>query len=495
MTEPSAARTGGGGAWLAAMLVAAAANAQNPAAVGNLHGTVVDEQSQALPAVAVTLRGPGATATSTTGSKGDFRFLNLPPAAYSVTLERPGFQTVRRDVSLALGQNAVLTITMSVAAEEAVTVHGEAPVLDSRETQTGATFERKELDTIPTSRDPWAILRQVPGVLLANMNVNGNASGVQSVFVGKGAHSDQNTYNLDGVAITDMAGTGGTPLYFDFDSLQDIEVVTGGSDPSLATPGVSVNMVTRRGTNQFKGSGRLYYFFPSSEGSADQAASSGSWDYGLEAGGPLWKDHLWLWGAGAGNNIKGETVFLPDGETFRSANDLRQWNAKLDAQLFPANSLTLFYNHYDKVFDGRGAGPDRSLLASWNQTTPTSVYKAEDSQVLSQSLFASIYFSYLGDNFTLTPVGGVDQQADLDADYVWQNSYLLYSSRRPQHQAGIDRLRLLRDRESEPRAQVRVRLQAHADRLADGVARRSARRPTSTPCSRWSRGGRTRNTR
>ncbi len=130
-------------------------------------------------------------------------------------------------------------------------------------------------------------------------------------------------------------------------------------------------------------------------------------------------------------------MLLPDGEPFRSANKLHQWNAKLEAQPVAANTLTLFYNHFDKVFDGRDAGPTRSLSAGWNQTTPTSIYKADDSHVLSEKLFASVYFSYLGGDFTLTPVGGLDKQADLDTDYVWQNSYLYYRSRRPQHQAGL----------------------------------------------------------
>jgi len=418
------------------MLLTTIASAQVPAPAGNLYGTAFDEQGKALSGVTVTLRGPGAPATTTTSLNGDFHFLNLSPGDYSVTLERSGFQTVQRDVSLALGQNAVLPVTMAIAAEtEAVTVSAEAPVMDRRKTETGAIFERKDLDTIPTTRDPWAILRQVPGVLVANMNVNGGASDVQSIFVGKGAHSDQNTYNLDGVAVTSVGGA--TPLYFDFESFQDIEIATGGSDPALSTPGVSLNMVTRRGTNQLRGSGRAFYFFPSSEGSSLQQASYGSWDYGLEAGGPLWKDHIWLWGAGAGNDIPGATVLLPDGEPFRSANKIHQWNAKLDAQIVPANTLTLFFNQFNKVFDGRDAGPNKSLSSSWDQTTPTSAYRVDDSQVLSEKLFASVYFSYLGNNFTLTPVGGLNAQANLDGNLVWQNSYLYYKNRAPQHQAGL----------------------------------------------------------
>jgi Carboxypeptidase regulatory-like domain len=417
-------------AFLGALLLAAATFGQNPLPSGNLYGTVLDEQYKSMPGVSVNLSGPGAPQTAVTNPHGDFHFLNLPPGTYSLAIERAGFATIQRDLAIALGRNEVLTLTMAVAAEkEALTVHAESSTLDSRKIETGATFERSELDTIPTTRDPWAILRQVPGVLVANMNVNGSDTGAQSLFVGKGSHVDQNTYNLDGVTIN--------LSYFDFDSLQNIEVVTGGSDPVLATPGVSLNLVTRRGTNELKGSGRADYFFPSSVDSPNQVPSHGGWDYGLEAGGPIWKDHLWLWGAGARNDVPGQTFFLPDGEPVRQKSELQHWNAKLNAQPAPANSLTLFYLHFDKLVEGRGAGPSRSQESTLNQTTPQAAYKVEDSHVFSEKLFASIYFSHLSGDFTLTPQGGLDKQADLDADYVWRNSYFVYRSHDSQRQAGL----------------------------------------------------------
>lgn len=416
--------------FLGILLLAALASGQNPLPSGNLYGTALDPEGKSVPGVTVELRGPGAPQSAITDRTGDFRFLYLSPGTYSLTLERTGFAQVSRDVDVALGQNAVLTVTLPVAgAEEAVTVSGESSALDSRETETGATFERKELDTIPTTRDPWAILRQVPGVLVASMNVNGSDTGTQSVFVGKGSHADQNTYNLDGVAINIS--------YFDFDSLGDIEVVTGGSDPALATPGVALNLVTRRGTNELKGSGRGYYFFPSSVGSSDQVPSDGGYDYGLEAGGPLWKDRLWLWGAYARNAVPGQTFFLPEGEPVRRTSHLEHWNAKLNAQPAPANSLTLFYLHFDKLVDGRGADPYRSQESTWNQTTPTAVYKIEDSHVLSEKLFASIYLSHVSGEFTLTPEGGRDPQVNIDMAGVVRNSNLFYQSRFPQNQAGL----------------------------------------------------------
>ena len=131
-------------------------------------------------------------------------------------------------------------------ATEAITVGGET-VLDNREVPTGATYRPKELESIPTTRDPWAILRQAPGVLLDGVNVGGGIPPPRPIFVGKGSHPDQNSYELDGVAIS-LGGI--SPIFFDFDSLSDIEVATGGSDPSLATPGVTLSVVTKRGTNE-----------------------------------------------------------------------------------------------------------------------------------------------------------------------------------------------------------------------------------------------------
>ena len=100
-------------------------------------------------------------------------------------------------------------------------------------------------------------------------------------------------------------------------------MATGGSDPALSTPGVTVNLVTKRGTNTIAGSGRGLY------------TGASQWDYGLQIGGPLWKDHVWLWGAGASNSFLGQTFFLPDAESVRSRETSELWNAKLTAQVAP----------------------------------------------------------------------------------------------------------------------------------------------------------------
>ena len=407
------------------LLLAATSFGQNLLPSGNLYGTAVDEQGRSLAGITVTLTGPAASQVATTDARGDFHFLNLSPGAYSVTLEHAGFGTVRRDITVQLGKNAVLSVTMPVAGTaEAFTVSGQAPVVDSRKTETGATYGQGELQSIPTTRDPAAILRQVPGVLLFNVNVGGSDSLFQPGFVGKGSHSDQNTFNLEGVGLTEAYG--GT-VYFDFDSLGSIEVATGGSDPSIATPGVTLNLTTKRGTNQILGSARALY------------AQTAGWDYGLEAGGPLWKDRLWIWAAFAHNASLPQTILTADvpPEAVVQQPTVQHWNAKLNAQLDPTNSLTLAYLDSEKTNPANGANPYNSQAATWTQHFPAAAYRVEDSQIFSPTLFASLYFSYVSLSVRNIPNGGLGTQAYQDNYQVWQYSYTFYDSKRPQYQTGL----------------------------------------------------------
>ena len=200
------------------------------------------------------------------------------------------------------------------SAFESITVTAEAPLLDVRKAGTSINVSKVELEKIPTSRDPWTILQQAPSVQVDRINVGGNQSGQQSVYVGKGTTADQNTWNVDGVNITDMGAVGSSPLYFDFDSFEEMQVTTGGSDPRIMTPGVQLNMVTKRGTNDFRGSGRYFYTPGSYQAAASVPAEAVTYlgqtdeiayvrDYGGEIGGPIWRDHLWGWIADSENKI------------------------------------------------------------------------------------------------------------------------------------------------------------------------------------------------
>ncbi len=418
---------------------------------GNIYGRVVAEDGSALPGATVTLSGHGAPQTFTTDSRGEYRFLNLDPAnTYLLKFELSGFSTVeRKDVDVNTGVNTDLRVVMRLAkVEAAITVTGETPLLDTRKVGTGAVISRVEMDSIPSARDPWVMVQTVPGVQVDRVNTGGNQSGQQTIFVAKGAQTSQGSWNLDGVTVSDMASGASSPTYWDFDSFQEIQAITGGSDPSIATAGVTLNMVTKRGTNDLHGSARVFITDQKfqddpefdSEMKRQRAAAGGTaaftgnkiqaiQDYGAEVGGPLIQDRAWLWGAYARQQID-----LVQVNGLFDKTTLEDVNGKLNVQIIESNALTSYFLRGDKIKFGRNAGPQRPQPTTWDQKGPTSLYKVEDSHVFSSSLFANLQYSYLDEAFQLVAQGGTGPQVYFDSQGIPQNSYISSFFRRPQHQ-------------------------------------------------------------
>ncbi|MCA1581172.1 MAG: TonB-dependent receptor [Acidobacteria bacterium] len=429
---------------LALAVLAMAGLALGQAQSGNIYGKVIAEDGSALPGAQVTLTGGGATQVFTTDARGDFRFLNLAPGDfYNVRVELPGFSTVdQKAVSVNLGRNTEMRVGLKLTKVEAsVTVSGEAPLLDTRKVGTGATITRSEMDMIPSARDPWVVMQTVPGVQIDRLNVGGNQSGQQSIFVAKGAQTTQGAWNLDGVTVSDMASGASSPTYWDFDAFQEFQVVTGGNDPAIATAGVTFNMVTKRGTNDVHGTARVFITDPAwqahpsltDEMKAQAAAGNGNFvgsqitgiqDYGLEVGGPVLRDRLWLWGSYGRQQVDLTTV-----TNFPDKTTLEDVNGKLNFQVVPSNAITGFYLRGDKRKQGRSASITRPPETTVDQKGPTALYKIEDNQVFSSSLVADAFYSYLDEGFQLVPQGGLNRQTFQDSGAVW-HTYAVGASRK-----------------------------------------------------------------
>ncbi|HEX4966092.1 MAG TPA: carboxypeptidase-like regulatory domain-containing protein, partial [Thermoanaerobaculia bacterium] len=213
---------------------------------GNLYGTVKDPAGTTLPGVTVTLSGGGAPQLQVTDDHGRFRFLGLAPGSnYAVKAEVQGFSPIESTgLVVNVGRNTeielllpAITGVISVVAEKV-----DQPLLDPRRFTPGNTVTNTDLERIPTARDPWAVIQSTAGVLTDRINVGGNESGQQSQYVGPGSCGDQAVWSMDGVVITDMAALGSSPGYYDFDAFEEMQVTTGGSDASIATGGVVLNM-------------------------------------------------------------------------------------------------------------------------------------------------------------------------------------------------------------------------------------------------------------
>ena len=68
----------------------------------------------------------------------------------------------------------------------------------------------------------------------------------------------QQKWNVDGVDVTDMNATGGSPVYYDFDAFEEMQISTGGADVSMQSPGVGDNLVPKSAPDRPKDSSRSY---------------------------------------------------------------------------------------------------------------------------------------------------------------------------------------------------------------------------------------------
>ena len=432
---------------LVAAMFAAPSSAYAQVQRGMIHGVVRDATGAVLPGALLTLTSHlTAPQETTSGPSGEFRFLNLDPGRYDLRAALDGFAPYQRaGVIVGVGAAVELVLQVEVAERtEEVLVTTATPVLDTRKQGNVTNFDQVMLNEIPTARDPWALMQHLPGVTIDRPNVGGSRSATQATFVARGDDGSNTSWNIDGVTITDAAAGGASSTFFDFNAFEEVQFTTGGLDPRQQTGALGINIVTKRGTNAWRGLGRLYFAnddlqqenLPSSlqtRGLTGNRVRQIA-EYGGDVGGPLRKDRVWLWAAAARNDIR-QIAFTG----FPDDSVLNSFSAKADAQLARANRFSFFLHRTEKLVSGRFAGVTRPPETTLDQRGPSWIYKFEDAHVVTPSLFVSGKFAYVDQPFSLTPQSGLNAQAYLDrATQIWHGSQQYSRSERAITQSHVD---------------------------------------------------------
>jgi len=407
---------------------------------GRIDVTVLDPQGGVVPGALVEISGTSAQ-SQTSDAAGEAHFLNLPPGPYSVTSTLSGFGPARIDrVTVAAGTAVPLRMTLQVAGvAEAVQVTAEPPIVDPGRQTVTTSVSLDELQRIPSARDPWVVLQTVPGVVVDRVNVGGAESGQQSNYIAKGAGTVDNTWNLDGIPVTDLAATGSSPTYYNFDMFEEMSVTTGGASATNPTAGVQLNMQFKTGADRLSGAAHLYGAGESlqSRNLPDDllplAGASGKGnrikdlsDVGFDVGGPVLRGKWWAWGSYGRTD---STLYTLNGDPDKTK--LENIAFKSSAQVTPSIRPEFLFFRGNKVKNGRGASPLRSAQTTWDQKGPTPLYKGQVNMTAGNSVFLTARAGYVGSGFSLTPQGGLEATSYRDASRVRRGSYVFYETDRP----------------------------------------------------------------
>jgi hypothetical protein len=438
-----------------ALVCPAAAQVQG----GDLTGVVFDERGGALRGVSVSVGAGDATLTAQTNADGSFRFLNLAPGSYKLELVLDGFTSIVQErIAVMVGRSFDLTFHMRLApVKETVTVTA-SPLIDGRATATATNFTSAELTSIPTSRDPFSLIRAVPGALVERVNVGGNETGQQLLATAKGSRQQDTSWTIDGVEITDMAAAGQSATYFNFDNFEEVRVSTSGNDIRDRTGGLTVDLIVKRGGNQYHGGVRGYYASDSLQASnvPEELANLAtpvtdersdhlihSSDYGFDFGGPLLKDRAWFYGSYSWQDVRlfRRSTGAVDSTTLRNPFVKANWQAT------PRDLVNvLYYNGY-KIKHNRPPGvvaierPEATFHQDnfYSDFPVHGLVKIGDDRVIGSHMFLSAKYAYFNTGVGLTPEGGMDAQAG--RNIVTQTAYGSFQrqiSARPQHTATAD---------------------------------------------------------
>jgi hypothetical protein len=283
--------------------VATAAWAQAP--VGTISGTVRDQSDAVVPGASITIRhvATGAERHMTSDDQGAFSAPALAVGTYEVRAELSGFRTQQTEVVVATGRVAAVEMRMEVgAATEVVNVAANAVHVETEQHAVTGVITRQKIQELPLNGRSFLQLAFLEPGVTANPGTTSQYNSLFSVSI-LGGDSNKTAITVDGGNIRNNI-EGNTGMNFSQEVVEEFQLSSANFDLSTGITSVgAVNIVTRTGTNDLRGSG--YFFFRNNDMAAYPGLrrdplnpnpefarrNPGAW-----VGGPIKRDSLFFFG-------------------------------------------------------------------------------------------------------------------------------------------------------------------------------------------------------
>jgi hypothetical protein len=279
---------------------------------GAIQGTITDSQKAVVgdATVIVTNTASGVTREATTSSEGVFRVLSLGPGAYRVQVVKTGFITAERDaVNVGISETVRMDVTLEVSGvQENVTVTTRAPLVETEQGRVSGRVDRLQLQEMPLSgRNLYNLIALQPGVTGKGVSASiSGGGGADDSFAGEsaprinasGQRDEANSYTVDDSSTNGVARGGITNLTPNTESVEEVRVVANNfSAVDGRNTGAQIQVITKAGTNQFRGSGS--YYFQNDKLSARntfeaQVPKFDKHQFGYSFGGPIVRNQLFF---------------------------------------------------------------------------------------------------------------------------------------------------------------------------------------------------------
>ena len=335
-------------------------NAQSQATTGIIRGVVLDPNGAPAVGATVQLRETqtGFQRSLQTNERGVFVAPLLPLGTYDVTVRGVGFAETRKTgIPLRLGETVDLQLKLGAVEVQGVTVTATEPVVDATRIENATRLPAPAMTGLPNNGRNYLNFT----LLTPNVAIVQGPDGDELAIAGqRGIH---NNVSVDGADFNnpffgEQRGGQRPAFTFNLDAVQEVVVVAGGANAEFGRSSSGfVNVITKSGTNQLRGS--LHYFGKYDSFSSDPTHASVTYvpdfrqhQFGFTLGGPIQRDRLFFFAAY--DQQLYDEIKQKDPGRFASAA-LRTWMDSAYSGAFGVAPLRLDYGPISRTNDARAA--------------------------------------------------------------------------------------------------------------------------------------------